>query len=81
MTQGLLARMVADTAPPALRGTAFGVFNLASGAALLAASALAGLLWDRYGAPAAFGAGAVLAAAALLAVLAAGTSRQTGGRE
>lgn len=69
MTQGLLATMVADTAPAALRGTAFGVFNLASGIALLFASALAGLLWDRWGAPATFLAGAGLAAAALATLL------------
>ncbi|MBP0533190.1 hypothetical protein J8J19_23790, partial [Mycobacterium tuberculosis] len=50
MTQGLLATMVADTAPEDLRGTAFGFFNLASGLALLVASALAGLLWDQLGA-------------------------------
>lgn len=67
MTQGLLAAMVADTAPPALRGTAFGVFNLASGIALLIASALAGWLWDRWGPGATFVAGAALALAALLA--------------
>ncbi|MDD5248743.1 MAG: MFS transporter [Rhodocyclaceae bacterium] len=59
MTQGLLATMVADTAPADLRGTAFGFFNLVSGVAMLAASLLAGLLWDRLGAPATFYAGAV----------------------
>jgi MFS family permease len=69
MTQGLLATMVADTAPEDLRGTAFGVFNLMSGLALLLASALAGLLWDRWGAPVTFLAGAALAAAALAALL------------
>ena len=70
MTQGLLATMVADTAPAHLRGTAFGVFNLASGVALLAASGIAGLLWDRWGAPATFAAGAAFSAAALLALAA-----------
>ena len=69
MTQGLLSTMVADTAPEDLRGTAFGVFNLMSGLALLLASALAGLLWDRWGAPVTFLAGAALAAAALAALL------------
>ena len=49
MTQGLLATMVASTASSDLRGTAFGVFNLASGVAMLAASAVAGLLWGAYG--------------------------------
>ena len=66
MTQGLLATMVADTAPAHLRGTAFGFFNLASGVAMLVASALAGLLWDRFGAGATFCAGAVFSTAALL---------------
>lgn len=49
MTQGLLAKMVADTAPADLRGTAFGFFNLISGIAMLIASVLAGWLWDEYG--------------------------------
>ncbi|MEZ5572109.1 MAG: MFS transporter [Halioglobus sp.] len=66
MTQGLLAAMVAHTAPADLRGTAFGAFNLISGVALLLASVLAGLLWDRLGAPATFLAGAGICATALL---------------
>jgi MFS family permease len=65
MTQGLLATMVADTAPADLRGTAFGFFNLVSGGALLLASGLAGLLWDRLGAAFTFYAGAVFCALAL----------------
>lgn len=58
MTQGLLATMVADVAPADLRGTAFGVFNLVSGLALLVASAIAGWLWDVFGPVMTFGAGA-----------------------
>ncbi|MCB1770724.1 MAG: MFS transporter [Candidatus Competibacteraceae bacterium] len=54
MTQGLLATMVADTAPAELRGTAYGFFNLVSGIAMLLASVIAGLLWDRFGAPITF---------------------------
>lgn len=69
ITQGLLARMVADTAPVALRGTAFGFFNLVSGVAMLIASALAGWLWDAFGASWTFVAGGGLAAVALLAML------------
>lgn len=69
MTQGLMAAMVADTAPANLRGTAFGFFNLASGVALLIASTLAGLLWDRYGASLTFHAGAVFCGAAILLLL------------
>ena len=61
LTQGLLAALVADTAPSHLRGTAFGLFNLASGATLLAASVVAGLLWSRKGPEATFIAGAVFA--------------------
>lgn len=68
MTQGLLAAMIADTAPADLRGTAYGFFNLTSGLALLAASVVAGLLWDAYGARATFVAGACFSAAALLLV-------------
>jgi MFS family permease len=66
MTQGLLATMVADTAPAHLRGTAFGFFNLASGIAMLVASVLAGLLWDRLGPGATFYAGAAFSVATLL---------------
>jgi MFS-type transporter involved in bile tolerance (Atg22 family) len=68
LTQGLLAAMVAETAPAELRGTAFGLFNLASGAAMLAASVLAGALWDSLGAAWTFGAGAGLCAITLLAL-------------
>ena len=69
MTQGLLATMVADTAPADLRGTAFGFFNLVSGVAMLVASAVAGLLWDRLGASFTFHAGAAFSALALLGLL------------
>jgi MFS family permease len=69
MTQGLLATMVAQTAPAHLRGTAFGFFNLVSGVSMLLASALAGLLWDRLGASFTFQAGAILSACALLGLL------------
>lgn len=70
MSQGLLAKMVADAAPADLRGTAYGFFNLVSGIALLVASALAGLLWQELGSAATFYAGAafsVLTIAGLLA--------------
>lgn len=69
LTQGLLARMVADGAPAELRGTAYGLFNLMSGIALLIASALAGLLWDQFGAAQTFVTGAVFSAMALTAIL------------
>jgi MFS family permease len=49
MTQGLLAAMVAEVAPEDLRGTAFGLFNLVAGGAMLAASVIAGLLWQHVG--------------------------------
>ena len=65
MTQGLLATMVADVAPPDLRGTAFGFFNLMSGLAMLVASTVAGVLWDQLGAPATFVTGAIFSLAAL----------------
>lgn len=58
MTQGLLATMVADTAPADLRGTAFGMFNLVSGLSMLLAGVLAGGLWDSFGATYTFAAGA-----------------------
>ena len=69
MTQGLLATMVADTAPADLRGTAYGVFNLTSGVAMLIASAVAGLLWDQFGASFTFHAGALFCVLALLGLL------------
>ena len=65
MTQGLLAAMVADTAPADLRGTGFGFFNLLSGLALLVASTLAGVLWDQFGAAVTFAVGAVFSGLAL----------------
>jgi MFS family permease len=69
MTQGLLASMVAATAPADLRGTAYGFFNLVSGAALLIASVTAGLLWDHYGASFTFYAGAGFCLLTLFAML------------
>jgi MFS family permease len=65
ITQGLLATMVADTAPADLRGTAYGFFNLMSGIAMLVASGVAGLLWDRLGASFTFYAGVVFCIVAL----------------
>ncbi len=65
-TQGLLATLIADTAPPELRGTAYGIFNLLGGLAALAASVLAGILWDNFSPRATFLAGGGFTAAALL---------------
>jgi len=69
ITQGLLATMVANASPADLRGTAYGVFNLAGGIAMLTASAVAGMLWDRFGASFAFYAGAVFAALSLMGLV------------
>jgi len=69
-TQGLLATLVADTASPELRGTAYGMFNLVSGGAMLAASILAGILWDVFGPVGTFAAGASFAALALFGLFA-----------
>jgi MFS family permease len=69
LTQGLLSTLVADAAPPDARGTAFGVFNMVSGVALLAASVLAGWLWSAFGAGATFFAGAAFCAVALAGLL------------
>lgn len=68
-TQGILAALVADSAPPELRGTAFGMFNLMTGAALLAASVIAGVLWDAFGAQWTFLAGAVFALLTIVALI------------
>jgi len=67
-TQGLLAALVADTAPADLRGTGFGALNLVTGLATLAASLIAGELWDRIGPQATFAAGAALALMSLVGV-------------
>ncbi|MGX1198660.1 MFS transporter [Parvibaculum sp.] len=60
LTQGLLSTLVADSAPKALRGTAFGIFNFVSGIVLLAASLIAGYLWEDYGPASTFYAGAII---------------------
>jgi MFS family permease len=65
LTQGLLAALVADRAPADLRGTAYGVFNLVTGVALLLASIIAGALWDGAGPKSTFLCGAVFASIAL----------------
>jgi MFS family permease len=65
-TQGLLAALVADVAPPELRGTAFGLFNFACGISMLIASVVAGALWDAHGPAATFVAGAIFTTLALL---------------
>jgi MFS family permease len=69
MTQGLLATMIANTAPADLRGTAFGFFNLVSGIAMLFASIVAGLTWDSFGAKYTFIVGAAMSLLALILVL------------
>jgi len=69
ITQGLLATMVADTAPDDQRGTAFGFFNLFSGLMMLVASVLAGLLWDHLGPSFTFYAGAFFSVLALIGLL------------
>jgi MFS family permease len=69
LTQGVLAALIAETAPIRLRGTAFGLFGLITGLAALLASIIAGLLWDRIGASATFLAGAAFTAAAFAAFL------------
>jgi len=68
-SQGLLSALVADTAPPELRGTAFGVFNLVTGVALLAASIIAGAMWDGLGPKATFLTGAAFTVVALITLM------------
>jgi MFS family permease len=69
LTQGLFSKLVADHAPVSLRGTAFGIFNLAGGAATLSASALAGILWSLLGASATFFTGAAFTFAAMTGLI------------
>jgi MFS family permease len=69
LSQGILARMVADTTKPSLRGSGFGLFSLCTGLALLAGSVVAGVLWDAMGPRTTFfSAGAFAAASALLII-------------
>jgi len=68
MTQGLMATIIASHAPPDLRGTAFGLFNLASGVAMLIGNVLAGGLWDMVGPSATFLASGLTAAIGILAL-------------
>lgn len=75
-TQGAFAALVGDTVPAALRGTAFGVLNLATGLVTLAASVVAGVLWDGFGPQATCLAGAGIGALTLLGL--AGLVRRTG---
>lgn len=78
LTQGVLSALIADEAPPELRGTAFGIFASASGVALLAVGAVGGVLWERTGARAPFwlGTGAAVLALMLLPQLHARVGRQ-----
>jgi MFS family permease len=66
LTQGIFARMIADSAPEHMRATSFGAFYFASGIATLLANLAAGLLWDRDGSQATFIAGAGAAAVAMM---------------
>jgi MFS family permease len=70
LTQGLLSKLVSDTAEASLRGTAFGIFNLVSGGALLLASVIAGVLWSAAGPAATFLGGAIFASLTLVGLLA-----------
>jgi len=69
VTQGLFAKLVADRSPEQLRGSAYGIFNLVTGLTLLAASVIAGVLWDAEGPTTTFVAGAAFASVALAGLL------------
>jgi MFS family permease len=75
MTQGLLATLVADTAPADLRGTAFGFFNLVSGCAMLVASVIAGLTWEQFGSSFTFYVGALFCVLTLIGLILARNQR------
>ena len=70
LTQGLLAAMVADTAPAKIRGTAFGIFNMATGLALLGGNVAAGWLWDTFGPSGTFLMGAGITSVSLAGLVA-----------
>ncbi len=69
LTQGLFSKLVADTAPEEFRGTAFGIYNLINGVALLLSGFIAGLLWNVFGAPATFLSGVFFAMIAAIGLL------------
>ena len=71
-TQGLFAKLVADSSPPRLRGSAYGLFNLATGLALLASSVIAGVVWDTSGPAVTFLVGAGCAVLAIILTVAGG---------
>ena len=77
LTQGLFSKLVADSTPPELLGTGFGIFNLTSGGALLLASVIAGALWSSFGASATFLAGAAFASVAAAGLLTAARVRKS----
>jgi MFS family permease len=68
LTEGVEKALVADLVPEDRRGAAFGWYNLALGIAALPASLIFGTIWDRAGAPAAFGFGAAMALAAAIGI-------------
>lgn len=80
LTQGLLAAMVADTTPAAIRGTAFGIFNLVTGLALLGGNLVAGLLWDITGPSGTFLMGAGITVVALVGLVPLGGSGREEGQ-
>ena len=75
-TQGILAAMIAEMTPPELKGTAFGLFNLASGLLMLLASVIVGGLWDRYGPAITFCVGAAFSLTALVMLTSLAKHRQ-----
>jgi MFS family permease len=79
LTQGILSAMIADTTPPDLKGTAFGVFNLASGICMLFASLLAGILWEKFNPSLTFYAGAAFTVLAMSMLLCLGRGKNTDG--
>lgn len=76
LTQGLFSKLVADVATDRLRGTAFGIFHLMTGGALLVASVVAGALWSRFGPAATFYAGAAFASATMVGVMSYGRAKR-----
>ena len=69
LAEGTEKALVADLAPSAQRGTAFGFYNAALGVGTLLASVLFGVLYERFGPATAFGTGVGFAVAATLLLL------------
>jgi MFS family permease len=77
LTEGVEKALIADMAPKQLRGTAYGLYNLAIGITVFPASLLFGLVWYQYSSTTAFIASAAVSLAAVAALATIRTPRKS----